>query len=115
MSQVRPSLALLEMTDWGIMLKEELSYKYNDDKDELYVTFDEPSKDLTMSRYVRGSECCYKAEYSHLQAYAESKGSKMEAWAFLNQEFDEGRASDFSWWVIENVPVGYVDGDYFSH
>jgi hypothetical protein len=95
------------------MLNEELTYKYNGGNDELYITFDEPSKDLTMSRYVKGSECLYKAEYKHLQQYAESKKSSMEAWAFLNKEFEEGRASEFSWWVIENVPVGHVDSDYF--
>lgn len=95
------------------MLNEELSYKYNEGNDELVISLDAPSKEVFMSRYVRGSECLYKVDYAFLEAFAAFKGSNMEAWAFLNKEFEEGRAPEFSTWVIDNAKVGYVDSDYF--
>ena len=93
---------------------EHLSYKYNNDQDEFSIYFDTKTKRLSISRYVRASECIYKSEYSHLQQYAEIKGSKGDPWNFLKKEFAEGRGPEFSDWVLENVPAGHIDSDYFQ-
>lgn len=93
---------------------EHLSYKYNDDQDEFSVYFESGTKQFSISRYVRASECIYKSDYSHLVQYAQTKGATGSPWDFLKKEFAEGRGPEFSKWVIENVPVGHIDSDYFQ-
>ena len=92
---------------------EYLTYKYNNDKDELSVHFYPSSKRVAISRYAGSAECTYNPKYKHLAAYAALKGTTLDPWTFLKQEFAEGRAEEFSEWVLHNVPVGYIDGDYF--
>jgi hypothetical protein len=95
-------------------MSESLSYKYNDDKDEFDVYFVKSSKQLSISRYVRASECIYDSKYSHLVQYAKNKGASGDPWEFLKKEFAEGRGPEFSDWVMHNVTVGHIDSDYFQ-
>ena len=93
---------------------EHLSYKYNNNEDEFSVYFEPKTKQLSITRYVKTSECNYDSQYSHLENYAKLNGSTGDAWAFLKKEFADGRGPKFSDWVLNNVPVGYIDSDYFS-
>jgi hypothetical protein len=93
---------------------EYLDYKYNGDKDEFSVYFVKSSKQLSISRYAGSAECIYDSKYSHLVQYAKNKGAVDAPWDFLKKEFAEGRGPEFSEWVMNNVPIGYVDSDYFK-